>query len=148
MPNISINNEIEFVMSSSKEEIQNFTLDFKPDFIMSYCTLVEERQAPILNLSLSEQSMFEGLLNDGALVEDLDFSSNSNDGGNVNVKDSLYVFKSIDQTNKVDPKLMKKFTNLFVYYYRISKKDLLIIFLFSIYNICNFPVKDDNLFRN
>ena len=81
MPDISIANEIEFVTSSSKEEIQNFTLDFKPDFIMSYCTPVEERQAPILNLSLSEQSMFEGLLNDGALVEDLDFSSDSNDGG-------------------------------------------------------------------
>ena len=108
MPDISIANEIEFVTSSSKEEIQNFTLDFKPDFIMSYCTPVEERQAPILNLSLSEQSMFEGLLNDGALVEDLDFSSDSNDGGNGNVKDSPYVFESIDQTNKVDPKLMKK----------------------------------------
>ena len=108
MPDISINDEIEFVTSSSKEEIQNFTLDFKPDFIMSYCTLVEEQQAPILNLSLSEQSIFEGLLNDGALVEDLDFSSNSNDGGNGNVKDSPYVFKNIDQMNKVNPKMMKK----------------------------------------
>ena len=42
MPDISIDNEIEFMMSSSKEEIQNFTLDFKPDFIMSYSTPVEE----------------------------------------------------------------------------------------------------------
>ena len=75
---------------------------------MSYCTPVEEQQAPILNLSLSEQ-MFEGLLNDSNLVEDLDFLSNSNDRGNGNVKDSPYVFKSIDQTNKVDPKLIKKF---------------------------------------
>ena len=52
--------------------------------------------------------MFEGMLNDSALIEDLDFSSDSNDEGNSNVKDSPYVFKSIDQTNKVDPKLMKK----------------------------------------
>ena len=52
--------------------------------------------------------MFEGLLNDCTLVEDLDFSSDSNDEGYGNVKDSPYVFKSIDQTNKVDPKLMKK----------------------------------------
>ena len=52
--------------------------------------------------------MFEGLLNDGALVEDLDFSSDSNNGGDGTIKDSPYVFKSINQTNKVDPKLMKK----------------------------------------
>ena len=96
MPNISIDDEIEFVTSSSKEEIQNFTLDFKSDFIMSYCILVEEQQKPILNLSLSEQIIFKGLLNDGALVEDLDFSSDSNDERNGNVKDSPYVFKSID----------------------------------------------------
>jgi len=107
MPDISIDDEIEFVTSSSKEEMQNFTLDFKPDFITS-STPVEERQTPILNLSLSEQSMFEGLLNDGALVEDLDFSSVSIDGANGNVKGSTYVLESIDQTNKVDPKLMKK----------------------------------------
>ena len=92
--------------------------------------------------------MFEGLLNDGALVEDLDFSSNSNDEGNGNVKDSPYVFKSIDQTNKVDPKLIKKIHKSLCLLPQDLQERLVHRFFFRIYNTCNFPVKDDNLLRN
>lgn len=101
LPDIPIDDGINFVANPVKDEFQDFTFDFKPTSQM------EERQVSDLCLSTTEQSFFEGLLNDDALVEDIDMSSDNSEG-NANVISSDCDVEYTDQVNSVDPKLMKK----------------------------------------